>query len=267
MPPVVNTPPRARSSGNLRFVWQADPQTKFIHVSEGLAEAVGPMAADILGRGWAEISHSVAQDASGEIAELFARQETWSGRTIQWRVDNKSGTVPVDLAGMPILGTERELVGFRGFGLIRKDALDDLADDEQPRDASPPAIAEIDAGATGTAAQPVAKGNLSSNSAELSDEAKATPKNRLSSSGQPRPASGPGPEAVSSRMEDPMADRKQPVSNLSLRRRRKPSEISPTTRNSSSNFAKQSQPRYPNRPSSFTALPRLKTRRKPSQRP
>ena len=72
------------------------------------------MAADILGRDWAEISHSVAQDASGEIAELFARQETWSGRTIQWRVDNKRGTVPVDLAGMPISGPSVNWLVFAG---------------------------------------------------------------------------------------------------------------------------------------------------------
>ena len=209
VPPVVNDPPRVRSSGNLRFVWQADPQTRFIHVSEGLAEAVGPMAADILGRDWAEISHSVAQDASGEIAELFARQETWSGRTIQWRVDNKRGTVPVDLAGMPILGTERELVGFRGFGLIRKDALDDLADDEQPREACRPVIAEIDAGATGTAVEPVgddappSKGNLSSNSADLSDEARSDADELLIEFEPAAPGLvAPGLEVVSSRMED-----------------------------------------------------------------
>ena len=77
VPPVVNAPPRARSSGNLRFVRQADPQTRFVHVSEGLAEAVGPMAADILGRDWGEMSHSVAQGCSGEIGAR--RQETVAG--------------------------------------------------------------------------------------------------------------------------------------------------------------------------------------------
>ena len=116
------------TGGSVRFVWQADPQTRFIHVSTGLSEAVGPMAADILGQSWEEVSRTVAEDPKGEIADLFARQQTWSGRRIAWSVDNKSGKIPVEWAGMPIFGTDRELVGFRGFGLIRRDALRDLED-------------------------------------------------------------------------------------------------------------------------------------------
>ena len=179
---------------------------------------------------------------------------------------------------MPIFGTERELVGFRGFGLIKEDALDDLGDDEQPREACRPVIAEIDAGATGTAVEPVgddappSKGNLSSNSAELSDEARSDADELLiefepAAPGLVRPVSKLS--APGWRISNQKPDLKQPVSNLSLRLRwrRKPSEISPTTRNSSSNFAKPSQPRYPNRPSSFTGLPRPKTRKNPSQRP
>ena len=30
--------------------------------------------------------------------------------------------VPVDWAGMPVFGADRELIGFRGFGLLRMDA-------------------------------------------------------------------------------------------------------------------------------------------------
>lgn len=141
-PVEAEKPPLVRSGGSIRFVWQADPQTRFIHVSSGLAEAVGPMAGDILGRTWAEISRLVVED-SGDIAGLFARQETWSGRTIAWRVDNKSGTVPVAWAGMPIFGSDRELVGFRGFGLIPKDALAELPDATEalrPEEGGPAAV-------------------------------------------------------------------------------------------------------------------------------
>ena len=39
-----------RSRGTIRFVWQTDGQARFTHVSPGLAEAVGPEAADIVER-------------------------------------------------------------------------------------------------------------------------------------------------------------------------------------------------------------------------
>ena len=41
-----------RPRGTVRFVWQADAQTRFIHVSAALAEVVGPMAGDIVGQTW-----------------------------------------------------------------------------------------------------------------------------------------------------------------------------------------------------------------------
>ena len=111
-----------RPRGTVRFVWQADAQTRFIHVSAALAEVVGPMAGDIVGQTWDEVSRSVAEDPDGAVAGLLARRETFSGRAIAWRVDNMALLVPVEWAGMPIYGPSRELIGFRGFGLLRTDA-------------------------------------------------------------------------------------------------------------------------------------------------
>jgi PAS domain S-box-containing protein len=125
-------------------VWQADPQARFTFVSPNLAEAVGPVAADIVGRTWDEVSRSVAEDPDGVVASLFGHRETWSGKTVLWTIDNSSLQVPVDLAGMPVFGAGREFVGFRGFGLLRMDAVrehavpvspledEDLPDDEIP---------------------------------------------------------------------------------------------------------------------------------------
>lgn len=120
-PPVAA--PAQRPQGTIRFVWQADAQTRFTKVSPELAEAVGPMAADIVGQTWADVSRSVAEDSEGRIAALFARRETWSGRAILWRMDNTSRKVPVDWAGMAIFDENRALAGFRGFGLLRMDAV------------------------------------------------------------------------------------------------------------------------------------------------
>ncbi|MCB5175500.1 ATP-binding protein [Microvirga lenta] len=125
--PAEPSAPPPTPQGTIRFVWQADPQTRFTLVSPQLGEAVGPMAADIVGRSWDEVSRSVVEDPDGIVASLFARRETWSGRTILWTMDNSSGQVPVDWAGMPIFGEGRELVGFRGFGLLRMDSVREAA--------------------------------------------------------------------------------------------------------------------------------------------
>jgi PAS domain S-box-containing protein len=117
-----SAPQADQPRGTLRFVWQADGQTRFTEVSPELARAVGPVAADIVGRTWDEISHSVVEDPDGGVAALFARRDTWSGRTVFWNIDNAPSQVPVDWAGMPVFSADRTLIGFRGFGLLRMDA-------------------------------------------------------------------------------------------------------------------------------------------------
>jgi PAS domain S-box-containing protein len=108
--------------GTIRFVWQADAQTRFTDVSPELAQAVGPVAADIVGRTWDEVSHSIVEDPDGAVADLFDSRDTFSGRTVFWNIDNAPLQVPVDWAGMPVFNADRELTGFRGFGLLRMDA-------------------------------------------------------------------------------------------------------------------------------------------------
>ena len=131
--PQPETPSLRKPQGTVRFVWQADAQMRFVHVSPELAMVVGPMAADVVGRTWAEISRSVVEDAEGRIAALFARRETWSGRPIFWRMDNAARKVPVDWAGMPIFDEDRNLAGFRGFGLLRVDSIREEESDGEAR--------------------------------------------------------------------------------------------------------------------------------------
>lgn len=119
-------------SGTIRFVWQADAQTHFTEVSPELAQSVGPIAADIIGRTWDEVCRSVVEDSDGAVADLFARRDTWSGRTVFWNMDNAPLQVPVDWAGMPVFTADRELIGFRGFGLLRMDAAREREAIEKP---------------------------------------------------------------------------------------------------------------------------------------
>ncbi|MGO4526034.1 ATP-binding protein [Microvirga sp. 2MCAF35] len=112
-----------RRPGPVRFIWHTDAATRFTDVSHDLPLAVGAMAGNIVGQTWEEVSRSVVEDPDGSVAALFARRETWSGRTILWSIDNSPLQVPVDWAGMPVFGPGRELIGFRGFGLLRMDAV------------------------------------------------------------------------------------------------------------------------------------------------
>jgi PAS domain-containing protein len=134
--------PRLRGRGTVRFVWEADAEARFTFVSPALATAVGEDGAAIVGRRWRELAGAVLADGA-EIDDLFARGETWSGRTVRWRVAKTPVGVAVDLAGTPILGPDRTVTGFRGFGLVRTDALTwwtvDEAAQAEPHD---PTIAE-----------------------------------------------------------------------------------------------------------------------------
>jgi PAS domain S-box-containing protein len=116
-------PQPERRAGPIRFIWHTDAETRFTDVSPDLAQAVGAMAGNIVGQTWEEVARSVVEDPDGTVAALFAGRETWSGRTIFWNIDNSRLRVPVDWAGMPVFGPGRELIGFRGFGLLRMDAV------------------------------------------------------------------------------------------------------------------------------------------------
>ncbi len=122
-----------RGKGTVRFLWQADASARFTSVSPDLADTVGPMAGDIVGQTWDEVANSVVEDPTGEVAGLFARRLTWSGRALLWSVDNSAWQIPVDWAGMPVFGPGRTLIGFRGFGLLRTDAALERQDDEAPQ--------------------------------------------------------------------------------------------------------------------------------------
>jgi PAS domain S-box-containing protein len=121
-PPAVDPMAKLRERGTMRFLWQTDAAGRFVSVSEALANIVGPEAADIVGRSWAELGGWV-RDPGGIVGEHFARGETWSSRTVLWRIGETGYAVPVDLAGLPLRDGARVLHGFRGFGLIRTDGI------------------------------------------------------------------------------------------------------------------------------------------------
>ena len=127
---IENTPTQGfsfkRNGRATRFVWKIDAVGNFSEVSREFADAVGPHAAQIAGTAFADVARRFNLDPDGKIAELLARRDTWSGRTIYWPVEGTSLTVPVDLAALPTYTRSREFDGFRGFGVVRlADAVED----------------------------------------------------------------------------------------------------------------------------------------------
>ncbi|MCC0028775.1 MAG: PAS domain S-box protein [Brucellaceae bacterium] len=106
-------------SGPVRFVWKTAPDGTFRDISDEFAQAVGPNAADIIGRTFDEVSRVFDLDPSGEISELMQRRDTWSGRSVLWPVQGTDLKVPVDLAALPVYDRDRNFNGFRGFGVAR----------------------------------------------------------------------------------------------------------------------------------------------------
>ncbi|TIP26839.1 MAG: PAS domain S-box protein [Mesorhizobium sp.] len=118
--PVENAIPSIdRAAAPLRFVWRTDAEGRFSALSPEFAELVGKPAADVIGRRFRDVAASFDLDATGEIAGLLDRRDTWSGRSVLWPVAGTDFKIPVDLAALPVYGRSRAFEGFRGFGVAR----------------------------------------------------------------------------------------------------------------------------------------------------
>jgi PAS domain S-box-containing protein len=153
-PPATNAPrgfafkPNGRAT---RFVWKIDSAGHFSEISHEFAEAVGPHATNVIGQAFGDIAALFNLDPDGKIAELLARRDTWSGRTIHWPAEGTDLVVPVDLAALPTYTRNREFDGFRGFGVVRlSDAVEDPLKLGLTLGVAPEAIPEAEA------AEPVA---------------------------------------------------------------------------------------------------------------
>ena len=117
-----------RQQRAVRFVWKTDAAGIFTEISPELGEAVGPNAADILGRRFADVALVFNLNPTEEIVDLIRRRDTWSGKTVMWPVQGTDLSVPVDLAALPTYTRDRLFDGYRGFGIAR---LQEAAPDPQ----------------------------------------------------------------------------------------------------------------------------------------
>jgi len=102
-----------------RFIWKVGPDGAFSEVSPDLAATIGPNAADVVGRRFADVANVFGFDPDGSIAALLDKRDTWSGKRLMWPVEGTDLRVPVELAALPVYSRDREFTGFRGFGVVR----------------------------------------------------------------------------------------------------------------------------------------------------
>ncbi len=108
-----------RAAPPARFIWKTDADTVFTEISPELAAAVGPHAADVVGRRFADAAQALGLDPDGTVAALMSGRGTWSGRRIMWPVEGTGLRVPGELAALPACSRDRAFTGFRGFGIVR----------------------------------------------------------------------------------------------------------------------------------------------------
>lgn len=121
--PVSQIPavePASARPATLRFLWQSDAEGRLIKLSETIAMLTGPdAAAGLPGQRWSDLIGSAILDKDGGLADRLETAATWSGHTVLWRTSTPGEAVPVELSGAPVFGPDRQLAGFRGFGLAR----------------------------------------------------------------------------------------------------------------------------------------------------
>ncbi len=103
----------------IRFAWKTDADGKFVDISDAFLSATGFEADTIIGQTLRSLKSSIGLVDAGNVADLFDRQGTWSGRSVMWPIKDGSTAMPVELAALPVFSRDRAFEGFRGFGVAR----------------------------------------------------------------------------------------------------------------------------------------------------
>ena len=96
-----------------------DADGRFGIGSDEFIELAGPHTTAAFGRPWNEIAAELKLDPANQVARAMASQETWSGITVAWPVDDAAEPLPIELSGLPVFDRDRRFRGYRGFGVCR----------------------------------------------------------------------------------------------------------------------------------------------------
>ena len=102
----------------LRFTWQIDADGRFALNSDEFLHLIGAHSAAASAGPWQQIAAESGLDPDGRVAAALTTRAPWSGITLLWPVDG-GGRLPVELAGLPLFDRDRQVNGWRGFGVCR----------------------------------------------------------------------------------------------------------------------------------------------------
>ena len=118
-PELSRSAPRAQPRRQpLRFMWQMDADGRFSLGSDAFTRLIGVRTAASFGRSWQNIAQIFDLDPDGLVVKAIATRESWSGITLNWPADDGS-RLAVELSGLPIHDSNKNFVGYRGFGVCR----------------------------------------------------------------------------------------------------------------------------------------------------
>jgi PAS domain S-box-containing protein len=118
LPPVVANP------SPVRFAWKTNADGQFVEISDAFVASVGLTQEEVIGKSFASLKQSLGIVDRGNVADLFEKQGTWSGRTVFWPIAGTETAIPVELAGLPVFARDRAFEGFRGFGVAKTDLVE-----------------------------------------------------------------------------------------------------------------------------------------------
>jgi hypothetical protein len=110
--------PPAKRIGSLRFVFQTDPDGRFLLVSKELQDVLGA-AGDWTGRTYDEVASSAGLRDAEAVRRAFQSQSTWTSLPFTWRDEEAREATRIEMSAAPLFDGGRSFLGFRGFGLCR----------------------------------------------------------------------------------------------------------------------------------------------------
>jgi PAS domain S-box-containing protein len=106
-----------------RIIWHSDAAGRLSFSSGHLAELAGPGFAPRNGDTPALLLARGIRECGQSLEAALGSQDTFTGLELLWPVDAGAAALEVTLSGTPVLDAERAFAGYRGFGIVRLEAL------------------------------------------------------------------------------------------------------------------------------------------------
>ena len=115
--------PRRRPQTRTRFLWRTDADHRLVEVGAQLIQAAGAAGSNLVGRGFIEAAARFDPGNAARLAECLERRQSFNGVELVWPCGDSSDAFSLAIAGTPRFDEGGHFIGFRGFGLIRREPL------------------------------------------------------------------------------------------------------------------------------------------------